>query len=38
MNEVEHLLGVQNEVGESPIWISSEQALYWIDIEGCNRC
>ncbi len=36
MNEVEHLLGVQNEVGESPIWMPDEQALYWIDIEGCQ--
>ena len=36
MSEVEHLLGVGNEVGESPIWMVEEQALYWIDIEGCK--
>lgn len=34
MNELEHLLPAQNEVGETPIWIPGEQALYWIDIEG----
>lgn len=34
MNEVEHLLDVGNEVGETPIWIPNEQALYWIDVEG----
>lgn len=36
MSEVEHVLGVGNEVGESPIWIAAEGALYWIDIEGCK--
>lgn len=34
MNVVEHLLGVGNEVGETPIWIPNEQVLYWIDVEG----
>ena len=34
MKDLEHLLPVQNEVGESPIWIPDQQALYWIDIEG----
>ena len=34
MNEPEHLLPMQDEVGETPIWIPEEQALYWIDIEG----
>ncbi len=34
MSEVEHLVGVQDEVGETPIWIPDEQALYWIDLEG----
>ena len=24
----------RDEVGESPIWSSTEQALYWVDIEG----
>lgn len=32
-NKVEHLLPVQNEIGETPIWVSKEQALYWIDSE-----
>ena len=31
---VEHVLAIGNEVGETPIWIPEEQALYWIDIEG----
>jgi len=30
-NILEHLLPVQNEIGETPIWVSNEQALYWID-------
>lgn len=30
-NNVEHLLPVQNEIGETPIWAAKEQALYWID-------
>jgi D-xylonolactonase len=34
MSYLEHILPAQNEVGESPIWIPNEQALYWIDIEG----
>jgi sugar lactone lactonase YvrE len=32
-NKVEHLLPVQNEIGETPIWVAKEQALYWIDCE-----
>ena len=34
MSDVEHVLAVQDEVGETPLWISEEKALYWIDIEG----
>lgn len=34
MSQVEHLLSLQNEVGESPIWIPHEETLYWIDIEA----
>ena len=34
MSEIEHVLAVQDEVGETPLWIPGEQALYWIDIEG----
>jgi sugar lactone lactonase YvrE len=33
MLEAEHVLRVRNELGEGPIWHTSEQALYWIDIE-----
>ena len=32
-NMVERLLPVQNEIGETPIWVVKEQALYWIDYE-----
>ena len=31
MSQVEHLLAVQNELGESPIWVPEERALYWVD-------
>ena len=34
MNEIEHVLPVQNEVGETPLWIPEQKALWWIDIEG----
>ena len=34
MSEVEHLIAAQDEVGETPIWVPDEQALYWIDLEG----
>jgi sugar lactone lactonase YvrE len=36
MNKIEHVLNIGNELGESPIWMPDEQALYWIDIEGCK--
>jgi sugar lactone lactonase YvrE len=29
--EPEHLLPVQNQLGESPIWAPEEKALYWVD-------
>lgn len=32
--QVEHLLAIEDEVGESPIWSVREQVLYWVDIEG----
>ncbi len=32
MFEIEHVLSVQNEVGESPRWDADEGALYWLDI------
>jgi L-arabinonolactonase len=34
MSEVEHLISVQDQVGETPIWIPDEQAMYWVDLEG----
>jgi len=34
MYELEHVLAVQNIVGEGPIWNGKEQALYWVDIQG----
>jgi len=34
MSEVEHLIASQDQVGETPIWVPGEQALYWIDLEG----
>jgi sugar lactone lactonase YvrE len=33
MSEVEHVLAVQNNLGEGPLWHAEEQALYWVDIE-----
>jgi sugar lactone lactonase YvrE len=36
VNEVEHVLSVQNELGEGPLWHPEEQALYWVDI--CRNC
>ncbi len=32
MKTAEHFLAVQNEMGETPIWVPEEQALYWVDI------
>ena len=34
MNEPEHLLSVQNKLGETPIWAPEENALYWVDWGG----
>ncbi len=34
MSEVEHVLAVQNRLGEGPRWNVDEQALYWVDIEN----
>jgi sugar lactone lactonase YvrE len=32
MDSLEHYLPVQNELGETPIWVPEESALYWVDI------
>ncbi len=32
MFDVEHVVRVENEVGESPRWDPEDQALYWLDI------
>lgn len=33
MSQLEHLLDVQNELGEGPVWNARQQALYWVDIK-----
>jgi len=32
MNDLEHYLSIQNEMGETPIWVPEEKLLYWVDI------
>ena len=34
MSDLEHLLAVQNELGEGPVWDVQAQVLYWVDIYG----
>lgn len=34
MSQVECILDARAELGESPVWSASEQALYWLDIIG----
>ncbi|MBN2503121.1 MAG: SMP-30/gluconolactonase/LRE family protein, partial [Anaerolineales bacterium] len=34
--EVEHLISVNCELGEGPLWHPEEAVLYWVDIDG--RC
>ncbi len=34
MYELEHVLSVQNVLGEGPLWNVEEQALYWLDLRG----
>jgi len=32
MSSLEHYLPMQHELGETPIWVPEERALYWVDI------
>jgi len=32
--QAELVLDARNGVGESPVWLAAEQALYWVDIPG----
>ena len=38
MNEIAHLVSSQNKLGETPIWASDENALYWVDWGGRPTC
>lgn len=38
MNEPEHLVSSQNQLGETPIWAPEENALYWVDWGGGSTC
>jgi len=38
MNKPEHILRVQNRLGETPIWDPVENALYWVDWGGLPTC
>jgi sugar lactone lactonase YvrE len=38
MNEIEHIVSAQNKLGETPIWASEENALYWVDWGGRPTC
>jgi len=32
--EPQVVIASQNQIGESPVWSSSEKSLYWVDVEG----
>ena len=38
MNEPEHFVPAQNQLGETPIWDPEESALYWVDWGGRPTC
>jgi sugar lactone lactonase YvrE len=38
MNEPQHLVPAQNRLGETPIWVPEENALYWVDWGGEPTC
>eukprot|EP01036_Dinobryon_divergens_P040905 gene40905-54164_t len=33
--KAELIVDAQHAVGESPVWVAAEQALYWVDIPAC---
>lgn len=33
---IRNIVGSETELGESPLWIAEEQALYWIDVLGSS--
>jgi len=35
MLNIECVVDAKNKLGEVPVWCPQEQALYWIDVEGC---
>lgn len=35
MSEIIVISETRDQVGECPVWSVAEQALYWVDIEGC---
>jgi sugar lactone lactonase YvrE len=37
MNEVEHVLQIQNVIGEGPVWHSGEESLYWVSFVEEHR-
>ncbi len=36
MTDIRLLVDARNRLGEGPVWDVAEQALYWVDIEGCR--
>ena len=38
MNKPQHILSAQNRLGETPIWVPDEKALYWVDWGGLPTC
>ena len=35
-HRVQCVADVQAVLGEGPVWVEAEQALYWVDIQGCK--
>ncbi len=38
MKKPQHILSAQNRLGETPIWVPDEKALYWVDWGGLPTC